>query len=57
MNNVATTLSGEEMTKIKVVDLNQFYNFYVHDFFQLKSFDISKRRLKLSFFEIQISKK
>jgi hypothetical protein len=33
MNNITTTLSDEEMTKIKVVDLDKFYNFYVHDFF------------------------
>ena len=32
MNNVTTTLSDEEITKIKVVDLDKFYNFYVHDF-------------------------
>jgi hypothetical protein len=28
-----TTSSDEEMTKIKVVDLDEFYNFYVNDFF------------------------
>ena len=33
MNNVTTTLADEEMTKIKVIDLDKFYNFYVHDFF------------------------
>ena len=33
MNNVTTTLSDEEMIKIKVIDLDKFYNFYVHDFF------------------------
>jgi hypothetical protein len=33
VNNVATTLLDEEMTKIKVVDLDKFYNFYVHDLF------------------------
>ena len=27
------TLSNEEMTKIKVVDLDEYYNFYIHDFF------------------------
>ena len=32
VNNITTTLSDEEMTKIKVVDLDEFYNFYVHDF-------------------------
>ena len=32
VNNVTTTLSDEKMIKIKVVDLNKFYNFYVHDF-------------------------
>jgi hypothetical protein len=29
------TLSDEEMTKIKVVDLDEYYNFYFHDFFSL----------------------
>jgi hypothetical protein len=33
MNIVTTTLSDEEMTKIKVVDLDEFYNFYIYDFF------------------------
>jgi hypothetical protein len=33
MNNVTTILLDEEMTKIKVLDLDKFYNFYVHDFF------------------------
>ena len=33
VNNVITTLSDEEMTKIKLVDLDKFCNFYVHDFF------------------------
>ena len=33
MNNVTNTLSDEEITKIKVVELDEFYNFYVHDFF------------------------
>jgi hypothetical protein len=42
------------MTKIKVLDLDEFYNFYVHDF-QLKSFSVPKWHLKLLFFEIQNS--
>ena len=33
MNNDTTTLLDEEMIKIKVVYLDKFYNFYVHDFF------------------------
>jgi hypothetical protein len=33
MNNVTTTLSDEEMTKIIIVVLDKFYNFFVHDFF------------------------
>jgi hypothetical protein len=41
VNDVTTTLSDEEMTKIKVLDLDEFYNFYVHDF-QLKSFSVPK---------------
>ena len=32
---VTTTLSNEELTKIKVLDLDEFYNFYIHDFFSL----------------------
>ena len=32
VNNVLITLSDEEMTKIKVIGLDEFYNFYVHDF-------------------------
>ena len=54
VNNVIITLSDEKMTKIKIVDLDEFYNFYVHDFFQLKSFTTSKYCLNLLFFEIQI---
>jgi hypothetical protein len=34
VNNVTTTLSDEEMIKIKVVDLDEFYNFLVDDFFR-----------------------
>jgi hypothetical protein len=33
VNNITITLSDEEMIKIKVIDLDEFYNFYVHDFF------------------------
>jgi len=32
VNNVTITLSDEKITKIKVVDLYQLYNFYVYDF-------------------------
>ena len=42
VNNITTTLLDEEMIKIKVVNLDEFYNFYVYDFFQLKSFNVSK---------------
>jgi len=42
MNNVVIILLDKGMTKIKVIDLDKFYNFYVHDFFQLKPFSISK---------------
>ena len=34
VNNVTITLLDEQIIKIKVVDLDQFYNFYVHDFFR-----------------------
>jgi hypothetical protein len=33
VNNVIITLSDEEMTKIKVVDLDGFYNFVVDEIF------------------------
>ena len=33
VNNVTTIISDEQMTKIKIVDLDEFYNFYVYDFF------------------------
>jgi hypothetical protein len=45
------TLLNEEMPKLKAVDIDELYNFYIHDF-QLKSFSVSKICLKLSFFEI-----
>ena len=48
MNNVTVNLSDEEMTKIKVIDLDELYNFVVDDFFQLKSFSFTKCCLKLS---------
>ena len=33
VNNVTTTMSNEQMTKIKVVDLEKLYNFIVEHFF------------------------
>ena len=33
VNYVTITLSDEQMTKIKVIDLDELCNFYVHDFF------------------------
>ena len=33
MNNFTTTLSDEAMTKIKVIDLDEFYKFVVYDVF------------------------
>ena len=33
VNNVITTISNEQMTKIKVVDLDEFYKFVVYDVF------------------------
>ncbi len=33
MNNVIITLSDEEITKIKVVDIDELYNFVIDDFF------------------------
>ena len=33
MNNITITFSDEEMTKIKVIYIDELYNFYIHDFF------------------------
>ena len=33
VNNVTITLSDEQMTKIKTVDIDGLYNFVVDDFF------------------------
>jgi len=33
VNNVTITFSDEQVTKIKVVHLDELYNFHVHDFF------------------------
>jgi len=33
MNNVTTTMSDEQMTKINFVDLEKLYNFVVEKFF------------------------
>ncbi len=33
MKDVTITWSDEEMTKIKVLALDEFYNFYIHNFF------------------------
>ena len=49
------TLSDEQMTKIRIVDLDGLYNFVVDDFFQLKSFTNKIFYLKFSNFEFQIS--
>jgi hypothetical protein len=42
------------MTKTKVVDLNEIYNFVVDNFFYSKSSTIANFYLKFSYFEIQI---
>ena len=33
VNNVTITLSDKEMTKIKIIDLDELYNFGIHHFF------------------------
>ena len=33
VNNVTITLSDEEITKVKVIDIDELYNFVVYDFF------------------------
>jgi len=43
-----------EITKSKLVDLNEIYNFVVDIFFYLKSFMVPKFYLKSSYFEILI---
>ena len=47
------TFLDEEMTKTKVIDLDELYNFDINNLFQLKSFGILKSGLNLSFFKIQ----
>jgi hypothetical protein len=58
VNNVITTLLDEEITKIKVVDLDKFYNFYVHDFFSWNHLVFQNDVLSCYFlkFKIQIDK-
>jgi hypothetical protein len=58
VNNVTITLSDEQMTKIKVVDFDELYNFYVHDFFNwnhllLKNIVSSWYFLKFKFWIVQ----
>jgi len=33
MKNITITLSDKQMSKIKVIDHDELYDFYVHDFF------------------------
>ena len=54
MNNIITTLSDEEMTKIKVVDLDKFYNFYVHDFFSWNHLVLQNDVWSCYFFKFKI---
>ena len=59
MNNVTITLSDEEMTKIKVIDINELYNFVVDDFFSwsrslIKNSIWSSQNLNFKFQIIQI---
>jgi hypothetical protein len=58
LNNVTITLSDEEMTKIKVVDLDKFYNFYVYDFFSWNNLVFQNDIWSCHFlkFKIQIDK-
>ena len=49
VSNVTLTFSDEEMIKIKVVHLDELYNFHVYDFFHMNSFDVSKCCLNLPF--------
>lgn len=35
VNNLTIAMSNEEMTKIKVIDLQKLYNFLVENFFYL----------------------
>ena len=58
MNNITTTLLDEEMIKIKVVDLDKFYHFYVDDFFSSNQLVFQNDVWSCHFlkFEIQIDK-
>ena len=53
VNNVTTTMSDEQMTKINFVDLEKLYNFVVEKFFHLNSFRASKIDSKKWFVEGQ----
>ena len=54
MNNVTNTLSDKKITKIKVIDLDELYNFVVGDFFSWNHLVFEKCCLKLSYLQIQI---
>ena len=47
VNNVTITSSDEQMTKIKVVDLDELYNFVVDDFF-IRNYLVAQNTLRLS---------
>jgi hypothetical protein len=58
VNNVAITSSDEQMTKIKSVDLDDFYNFVVDNFFRwnhllFQNFVWSGHFLKFKFWIVQ----
>ena len=56
VNNVTTTLSDKEMTKIKVIDLDKFYNFYVHDFFSWNHLMFQNKVWSCYFLKFKIDK-
>ena len=50
----ANTLSNEEMTKIKVVDLDELNNFYIHDFFSWDHLVFQNLVLSYNFLKFKI---
>ena len=48
------TLSNEGKTKIKVVDLDEFYNFYIDDFFSWDHLVFQNLVSSCSFFKFKI---
>jgi hypothetical protein len=58
VNSVTITILDEQMIKIKVIDHDEFYNFYVHDLFSKSHLIFQNHDWNFPFlnFKIQIDK-